>query len=89
MAKSDIDHIELDYNRLHIGLKVSKVGRRGTTREVKLFLTDDHNYIRWTSQIIGMKFGRVNKSKLNHFLTSHILYPSYLYPSCIKPAYSL
>jgi hypothetical protein len=45
-------------NKLHHGLKVSKVGRRGTKHDIKLFLTPDNRSIRWNSRLVGLKFGK-------------------------------
>ncbi len=52
--------IEEDYKLLLKGLRLKKVSRRGTVREMKLFLSDDHRTLHWKSSRLGMKLGATN-----------------------------
>ena len=58
--------VEQDYQKLVEGLKVIKVGRRGKTRDVIIYLTSNHTELVWKSQYFGYKFGRLNSGTYNY-----------------------
>ena len=71
--QNDIDSL---YERLHKGITVEKISRKGKLREIKIKLARNNYFLHWKSQILSLKLGKTNKSEdnLSHFLEYNIIY---------------
>ena len=67
----DSKHTDLDeevhhqFKKLHKGIVVKKVSRRGNMRSLKLYLAPNNNFLKWSSKYISHRLGRSNKRKTN------------------------